>query len=215
MKTVVLTFDDAVSNHSTFVAPILKKYGFGASFYVCEFPPDFHTNKEQYMTWKQIKGLDDDGFEIGNHTGHHTVVVGKTRDEIFAEMKYLDDKCAEYGIRKPVSFAYPGGPWDKPGMDAAKAYGFKLARAVENRVYEPAKDDPMLIPSLPVHGDDPKVFYDALKLATDTAIPVLLFHGVPEYTHPWVNTPPALFSEYMEHLHKENYRVISLRDLLK
>ena len=30
--TVVLTFDDSVASQATFVAPLLKKYGFGATF---------------------------------------------------------------------------------------------------------------------------------------------------------------------------------------
>ncbi len=46
-KTVILTFDDAVSNHRAFVAPLLKELGFNATFFVCEFPPDFATNKVQ------------------------------------------------------------------------------------------------------------------------------------------------------------------------
>ena len=35
---VVLTFDDATQSRRLIVAPLLKKYGFGATFYVCEFP---------------------------------------------------------------------------------------------------------------------------------------------------------------------------------
>ena len=33
-RLVVLTFDDAVSTHPTFVAPLLKKYGFGGTFFI-------------------------------------------------------------------------------------------------------------------------------------------------------------------------------------
>jgi hypothetical protein len=33
-KLVVLTFDDAVKSHRTFVAPLLKDLGFGATFFV-------------------------------------------------------------------------------------------------------------------------------------------------------------------------------------
>jgi len=32
-KVVVLTFDDAVKSHRTFVAPLLKELGFGATFF--------------------------------------------------------------------------------------------------------------------------------------------------------------------------------------
>jgi len=35
-KVVVLTFDDSPKSHITVVAPILKKYGFGATFFVTE-----------------------------------------------------------------------------------------------------------------------------------------------------------------------------------
>src|SRR6185312_8668927 len=71
-QVVVLTFDDACISHYTYVAPLLKKYRFGATFYICEFPgwPD----STKYMNWQQIKALSNMGFEIGNHTSHHTNV---------------------------------------------------------------------------------------------------------------------------------------------
>ena len=55
-KTVVLTFDDGVLSHSTVVAPLLKKYGFPATFFVCEFQPDFD-DKSKYMSWEQMAQL--------------------------------------------------------------------------------------------------------------------------------------------------------------
>ena len=35
-RLVVLTFDDSVASHATFVAPLLKKHGFGATFFITE-----------------------------------------------------------------------------------------------------------------------------------------------------------------------------------
>ncbi len=52
-KLVVLTFDDAVKSQYSVVRPILKKYGFGATFFVTE-GFDFPTNKTDYMTWEEI-----------------------------------------------------------------------------------------------------------------------------------------------------------------
>ena len=212
-KTIVLTFDDAVSNHATFVAPLLQKYNFNATFYVCEFPPDFETNKQQYMTWEQIKSLDTAGFEIGNHTRRHTGVIGLSPEALIAEMKSLDDICARYGIRKTETFAYPGGPCDQQAMDVVARYGFKWARAVGARPFRLNQDNPMLVPGFPVHGDNTNVFYDAIAQADDDAIPVLMFHGVPEYTHPWVNTAPEIFASYMEYLAENNFKVLAMRDL--
>ena len=35
-KLVVLTFDDGCKSQGTFVGPLLKRYGFGATFYITE-----------------------------------------------------------------------------------------------------------------------------------------------------------------------------------
>ena len=55
-KLVVLTFDDSAKSHFTIVRPILKKYGFGATFFITE-GFDFPTNKQDYMTWDEIAAL--------------------------------------------------------------------------------------------------------------------------------------------------------------
>jgi len=44
---------------------------------------------------------------------------------------------------------------------------------------------------------------------------VLTIHGVPDYAHDWVNTPPELFAGYLRFLQDNYYTVIALRDLKK
>jgi peptidoglycan-N-acetylglucosamine deacetylase len=53
-------------------------------------------------------------------------------------------------------------------------------------------------------------------LATAKAgeIVVLQFHGVPDTAHPWVNTPPENFRQYMLYLEQNGYRTITMSDLL-
>src|ERR1700704_1916671 len=53
-KLAVLTFDDSVASHYWVVRPLLKRYGFGATFFISE-GFSFPTNKKDYMTWEQIK----------------------------------------------------------------------------------------------------------------------------------------------------------------
>ena len=214
-KTVVLTFDDAVANHATLCGPLLKKMGFGATFYVCEFPPDFETDKRQYMTWEQIKGLHDAGFEIGNHTLRHKVVTDISAGELETELTGLEERCRRWGITRPVTFAYPGCSSGRieDSFSVLERKGYRLARTGQAGCYVPGEGHPMRVPAFPVHGTDRNVFYRAVGQAREDRIPVLLFHGVPEYTHPWVDTRPELFEEYMEFLAKNNFRVIALRDL--
>ena len=66
-KLVVLTFDDSVASHYWVVRPRLKRFGFGATFFITE-GFSFRTNKQDYLTWEQIAEMHREGFEIGNHT---------------------------------------------------------------------------------------------------------------------------------------------------
>jgi peptidoglycan/xylan/chitin deacetylase (PgdA/CDA1 family) len=225
-KLVVLTFDDSVASHYSVVRPLLKQYGFGATFFITE-GFSFRTNKKDYMTWEQIEGLHRDGFEIGNHTRDHMSVtpasVGRLREQIEA----INAQCAAHNIPRPTSFAYPGNGIATNALPVLAELGIRFARRggapeypyKEGRgfAYEPGRDHPLLIPSA---GDARpewtlEDFKRAVAQARNGRVAVLQFHGVPDNDHPWVHTPPALFEQYLKHLRKERCRVIALRDLAR
>ena len=225
-KLVVLTFDDSVASHYSIVRPLLKQYGFGATFFITE-GFNFLTNKKDYMTWEQIAELHGDGFEIGNHTRDHMPVTPANLGRLRGQVEAINAKCAEHGIPRPVSFGYPGNGIAIEAHGQLAELGFRFARRggeperpyKEGRgvAYEPGRDHPLLIPSA---GDARPGwtlddFKRAVAQARDGRIAVLQFHGVPDNEHPWVHTPPALFEEYLKHLHDEGCRVIALRDLAR
>jgi len=211
-RIVVLTFDDAVSSDYHFIAPILKKYHFGATFFVCEFPPDFK-DSTKYMTWNQIKELNNMGFEIGNHTWHHIHVNKMDSIQFAQEMGYIENQCMAYGIPKPVSFAYPGYDTSNKVIPWLKERGYIFARAGGNKPYDPQMDNPYVIPSFSTSGNDTAKVFQAIHEAENGKIVVLTIHGVPDIAHPWVTTPPALFEKYMQYLYDNHYHVIAMRDL--
>ena len=90
---IALTFDDAVSNQATVIAPLLAEYGFGATFYISEFAGEgddrFDTDKRQYMDWRQIAKLNELGFEIGNHSWHHPDISRLDTKSILAEVEVI------------------------------------------------------------------------------------------------------------------------------
>jgi hypothetical protein len=167
------------------------------------------------MSWEQVQHLDRLGFEIGNHTAFHTHVSRMSREQFHKSLAYIEDKCKIYGIRKPVTFAYPGYDARSKDLDVLTERGYLFARIGSERVYDPLSDNPLLVPGFNANGTDPGRVFDAMKQACDGKIVVLIFHGIPDYEHPWVTTPPQLFAQYMEFLHKNRYKVIAMRDLAK
>ncbi len=213
-KLVVLTFDDASASQYSVVAPLLKEYGFGATFFVCEFPPNFSdTNK--YMNWRQIRELDHMGFEIANHTHNHPAIAKLTDDKILAQLQYIERKCDSMKIQHPVTFAYPGYSLSSPVLNILQGKGYQFARAGGSRAYDPRTDHPLLVPSWAMNSENKPLIMDALKEARDGKIVVLTIHGVPDAEHPWVNTTPELFREYLQYLKENHFTVVALRDLAK
>jgi len=225
-RLVVLTFDDASRSHYTHVAPLLKEYGFGATFFITE-GFDFKTNKKDYLTWEQVKELHDDGFEIGNHTRDHLGITDKTVDRLPEQLDGIEQQCKAHGIPKPVSFAWPGNAITAKGFDILRDHGIRFARRggapeypyEEGRgfAYEPGRDHPLLIPSA---GDArPKWtlpdFIRAVEQAHDGRIAVLQFHGIPDTAHDWVSLDLQDFEACMKYLDLHHYKVIALRDLDK
>lgn len=213
-KTVVLTFDDATASQRTFVAPLLKKMGFGATFFVCEFKG--FENKKHYMSWSQIRELAQMGFEIGNHTHSHPAMSQLDRQQIEEEIRYIENKCQEYGIAHPITFAYPGYSTSPEGIEILRARGYRYARHGNDKPYMYGESDPMMVPSYAVHEKDNRTYEfvrNIIEQCPDNGAIVLCFHGVPDLAHNHVNTSPQTFKKIMKYLKKENCRVIPLCEL--
>ena len=225
-KLVVLTFDDSVASHHSVVAPLLKKHGFGATFFITE-GFSFRTNKADYLTWEQIGALHRDGFEIGNHTRDHLGVSADTLGLLPLQLRVIEERCAEQGIPRPTSFGYPGNSIHPGAIGLLTGSRYRFARRGgqpefpyekgEGRAYEPGFDHPLLVPTA---GDARPVwtlaeFRRAAEQARHGRIAVLQFHGVPDRDHPWVHTAPERFVEYLDWLSANGYRAIALRDLAR
>lgn len=211
--TVVLTFDDATASQYDYVAPLLRRYGFGATFYICEFSG--FENKRHYMSWQQIRRLSDMGFEIGNHTRTHAAMSRLQPEQITAEIAYIEDQCARYGIPRPVTFAYPGYDYSEAGIALLRQRGYRYARHGGDKPYR-SGCDPLMLPSYAIHEKDGRTLA-FLQGIVENAAPgdtiILCFHGVPDLAHDWVNTQPRSFKAMMKYLKQHNCRVIALKDL--
>lgn len=215
-KLVVLTFDDAVLSHFTNVAPLLKQYKFGGTFFISEFLKPAFSDKTLYLSWPQISKLNKMGFEIANHTQNHTHVNKMDAGQFTSELAYIENRARAASIKKPLrSFAYPGYSTHPSAINVLHRKGYGFARVGGSRVYNPVKDHPLLIPSFSTSADNREQIFEAFEQAKNGNVVVLTIHGVPDDAHPWVTTPLNLFKEYLEYLHRNHYKVIALRDLTK
>jgi len=223
MKLVVLTFDDGNISDLTTVAPILKEHGFGATFYITSG----WVGKPGRLNWKQVKELHNQGFDIGNHSSSHPNMLHVSENDIREQIISFDDACAEHGIPKATSFAYPGGHHDRRMVKALVAQGYLTARRAVSPEYplhesggpgpnyEPSEDDPFLIPGAYVRGNlssSDQEFEEVLSRARKGSICVLIYHGVPD-VHSHCCTSVELFTKDMNYLKNNGFTVISVRDL--
>lgn len=215
-KLVVLTFDDSVASQANFVAPLLKKHGFGATFFITE-GFEFLVDKQNYMTWEQIKALHEQGFEIGNHTRKHAGVNKQKPEQLAADVEFIEQQCVKFGIPKPVSFCYPGYATSEAAVKLLRERGYQFARAGGAKAFDPKTDNPLTMPQAFDGKPDSTLeqFKAAVAQAKDGKIAVMTFHGVPDIKHPWVNTDPAKFEAYMQHLKDDGCTVIAMRDVAK
>lgn len=219
----VLTFDDAVKSHRTFVAPLLADYGFAATFFVTHRWMD---DRENFMDWDEIAEIAALGFEIGNHSWSHAdFSVPKHAARLEGELALVENALAKVGIAKPVSFAWCGNRFGPEALRKLGSLGYRFARRglspeLDNRAlepgaaYDPARHHRLLIPSTgdSIPGWTPELFGRVLDRASE-GIVVLQFHGVPDIAHPWVHTEPPQFRAYLRELQRRDFEVLAMRDL--
>jgi len=133
-KYVVITFDDGNDGVYKNAVPLLKKYGFKATFYI--YPSIIFAReagkRKAFMTWKEIKEVvNTPGFELGNHSYYHPFMT-KEDDlgllhNIIDAAKVLKEKTGQY----PKTFAYPFGKYDDRVIKKLKEAGVEAGFSID------------------------------------------------------------------------------------
>jgi peptidoglycan/xylan/chitin deacetylase (PgdA/CDA1 family) len=124
-RPVIISFDDDWQSQYDNAVPLLRKYGFTATFFVWVRA----VGRAHHMTWNEIRELDAEGMEIGCHTLTHLILTRlKSDDQLRHEIVAAKDMI-EARIGHPVtSLAYPFGQYDERVVAAARDAGFTTAR---------------------------------------------------------------------------------------
>jgi len=124
-RPVLITFDDGYRDVLWNAAPLLHRLHMPATAYVVT--GRVSGADSSFLTWDELRQLQEMGFDIGSHTVHHLALTVLPPPLALAEL--VDSRLAlERVLHRPVPwFAYPGGREDPTVVALARRAGYLLA----------------------------------------------------------------------------------------
>lgn len=187
-RCAVLTVDDAYETFLSGAMPLLRRYGFPVTLFVSSAA----VGHRGYLSWEQLRNLEIEGVEIGNHSATHPYLLnrppgageGWARQEIVGAQKRL---ARELGS-PPRLFAYPFGEYDPELVEMVRELGFAGAVGQQSGVAGPGSDL-FVLPRFPMGGAYATLEGFREKLAMKP-LPVTVLS--PESPVAGVENPPTL-----------------------
>lgn len=120
-KPIVLTFDDGYSDNYDAAWPILRQYGFKATFFVTT-----SSVGPGMMNWDQLKDLVHQGNSVSSHTVHHydlaTLSSQQQTDELSLSKKDVEDHLSN----KVNALCFPSGKYNQTTLELMPKLGYTL-----------------------------------------------------------------------------------------
>lgn len=158
-----VTFDDGYLDNYRVAAPILERHGIPACFFVAtNFVESNHVPwwdeglpvEVEWMSWDQVRELQERGFEIGCHTMTHPDLGVIPQSEAESEILGSQQRLASE-LPKPVRhFAYPYGGRAQathPSVAAVRRAGFDSCLSAYGGLVA-NREDPYRVQRMPISG---------------------------------------------------------------
>jgi peptidoglycan/xylan/chitin deacetylase (PgdA/CDA1 family) len=171
-RTVVsLTFDDGDADNYA-VRPVLAQYGLHATFFI----PSGLIGTEGYMTEQQLRGLYEDGNEIGGHTLSHQKLTGIHGEELRRQICQDRSNLEALGF-DVISFAYPFGGYEADTKQVVQECGYRSARIILGGPDSFPAGDPYALKAMPYIVTDTRLG-KMERYVRDDGWVILTFHHV-------------------------------------
>jgi peptidoglycan/xylan/chitin deacetylase (PgdA/CDA1 family) len=140
---VSLTFDDGDADNYA-VRSVLAQYGLHATFFI----PSGLIGTEGHMTEQQLRGLHEDGNEIGGHTLSHQKLTGIHGEELRRQICQDRSNLEALGF-DVISFAYPFGGYEAGTKQVVQECGYRGARIILGGPDSIPASDPYALKAMP------------------------------------------------------------------
>lgn len=120
---------------------------------IIETYTDVETQGEM-MNWDQVRQLQSYGHYIGSHTVSHPVLGmmeenAAIREELFLSGEKIKNELGYF----PLSVSYPVGSCNCTVKRLAAEVGYKTGLAVDQKTYDPEKDDLFHVPRMELYNE--------------------------------------------------------------
>jgi peptidoglycan/xylan/chitin deacetylase (PgdA/CDA1 family) len=128
-RKTAITFDDGYLDNYQYAFPILKEWGFAATFFVTVGD----VGKEGFMTWDMLREMATvPGIEIGSHTIEHKPLSEmpekEARNSLVVSRKILGEKLG----REIRAISYPCGSFNEGIIEMARSAGYAYGCAASH-----------------------------------------------------------------------------------
>jgi peptidoglycan/xylan/chitin deacetylase (PgdA/CDA1 family) len=166
-RTVAVTFDDAYRSVLERAHPIMERLGVPGTVFV---PTDFagkpepmrwqgidqwlggpHEPELLCLGWDELRGLADQGWEVGSHTCSHPHLTALDDERLSRELQDSRAACEQGTGRRCRSIAYPYGDVDARVVRATGAAGYSYGAALPKQF---DSTDPLDWPRVGVYNRD-------------------------------------------------------------
>jgi len=120
-KCVLITFDDGHESNLTIAVPILREFGFKATFFITTG----RTGTSGYMNPAQLRELKKAGMSVQSHAKTHLFLSELSEADLAREL-IESKKALEEILGAEVPFlSFPGGRYNRAALEHARSAGYK------------------------------------------------------------------------------------------
>ena len=121
-KPVGITFDDGYKSDSGIAMPVLKEYGFSATFFIST---GLVGTKENMQTWEGLEELVSSGMDVQVHGHRHIFLDALPEAGLREELEYPKTLLQErYGCAIE-HLSLPGGRYSRKTLEMARQLGYR------------------------------------------------------------------------------------------